>query len=136
MDLRVGAIVIAILDILAGLAGFGILVWYNIIGSLALIAAGICLLYGGIKYHQITTTVYLVFQIIGIVMYGILVIILLVEGAKSGGAEMLGVMVVFFLAACLQIYCGGRLLKHFEKHRLCNNACAIFFADFFCTPSV
>lgn len=105
VDLRVGAIVIAILDIIAGLAGFGRgATWDNIIGCLALLAAGVCLLYGGIKYHQITTTVYLVFQMIGIVMYGIMVILMLVQGAASGNAQVLGVMVALFLVACLQIY--------------------------------
>ena len=87
VDLRSGAIVIAIFEILLGLTHFRNIednIWASVIGAIVDSTAGACLLFGAIKYNQTTTIVYLVFFMIGIILYVIFAIMLLVfDGAAA-----------------------------------------------------
>ena len=67
LDLRVGSIVIAVLQILQGLGSFSEGT-ASIVSGIACIAAGALLLYGAIKYHQTAVLVYLIIGMIGIVL--------------------------------------------------------------------
>ena len=79
VDLRIGAIVIAILGVVDGIGAFFTInegVGYDglttiqyifmCLGGAVKIIAGLCLLFGSIKYHQPTTLAYLVLNMISI----------------------------------------------------------------------
>ena len=86
VDLRIGAIVIAILGVVEGIGAFlnaygyglihldqidtnGFITMQNIVMCVAgaiRIIAGLCLLFGSIKYHQPTTLAYLVLHMLSI----------------------------------------------------------------------
>ena len=79
VDLRIGAMVMAILQVLGVLGSFG----SRGIGGLAMfvsgglaLVAGLCLLYGAIKYEPTATLVYLVWQMLSIIMVTIAAIFL------------------------------------------------------------
>ena len=80
VDLRTGAMVMAILQVLGVLGSFGSrgmdggLAMF-VSGGLALVA-GLCLLYGAIKYEPTATLVYLVFQMLSIITVTIAAIFL------------------------------------------------------------
>ena len=61
--------------------------WQNILSGLVAIVAGVCLLFGAIKYHQMATLVYLVFQMISIALVGVAMIVF----ATVGTAVTVGV---------------------------------------------
>ena len=73
IELRVGAIIIAVLEIIEALGclRYGIhlisLRYYYIVTAILRLVSGGCLLYGAIKYHQIMTIMNLVFSMTGIV---------------------------------------------------------------------
>ena len=74
MDLRIGAIVIAVLGIAGGIGNcsnkYGQME-LNIVSGIIGIIAGLCLLFGSIKYHQGATLAYLVVHMLGIVLNAI-----------------------------------------------------------------
>ena len=140
LNLRVGAIVLATITILTGLIRlggclFGLYYWSYwdvILGALANVAAGGCLLYGAIKYQRYPTIIYLVFAMIGIVLNSISAIIIF---TKSDGAGFIREVVhgclrvkpewcsddalgwMFILSAFLGIYfwlCVFSFLKEFS----------------------
>ena len=82
VDLRIGAIVIAILNIGLGVPQFFIPVDYgvNFVGVGVSIAAGICLLYASIKYSKNATLIYLVLQMMSMATTVILLTVVLVMG--------------------------------------------------------
>ena len=87
VDLRIGAIVIAILDIVGGITAF--VTDYgkpeaNFVAGVVSIIAGLCLLFGSIKYHETSTLVYLVLHMLSIVLYAISMFVLV--GVASGTA--------------------------------------------------
>ena len=96
VDLRTGAMVMAILQVLGGLGSFagqasggpGMLA--N--GVLALVA-GLCLLYGAIKYEPTATLVYLVFQMLSIITVTIVAMLLVLVGTVATVATHHGVNV-------------------------------------------
>jgi len=105
IDLRAGAIVIAVLNILAGLGNFkNINEWESIVAGIVGILAGACLLFGAIKYNQIGVIVHLVFSMIAIVMYVILGIIILVLALQHAVYYILAFMAAYFIAAMIQLY--------------------------------
>ena len=116
VDLRAGAIVIAIVDIAIGLASLVKPESGSYVGCLLLIGAGISLLIGAIKENQIATIVSLVLQMIGVVAYVIIGILLIVSGSCYG--PLVGLGVFFLIAASLQIYfwlCIFSFLKGLES---------------------
>ena len=89
VDLRTGAIVMAILEIIGG---FGLIgkstEWPDILNVVVAIGAGVCLLFGAIKYHQLATLVYLVLQMIAIVLIVVAIIVAIVAFAALSGAAV------------------------------------------------
>ena len=94
VDLRTGAIVMAILQLIAGAGMFangG--AWQDILNAVVGIGAGACLLFGAIKYNQMATLVYLVFQMIAIVLVGVAMLVVIIGGtavtvAVSGDPDL------------------------------------------------
>jgi len=86
IDLRVGAIIIGILQILGAIGQFwnGII---GIIGAIAMLVAGICLLVGALKYNQVPTLINLIFAMIVIVLDIVMGILFLVAGAAFLAAD-------------------------------------------------
>ena len=86
VDLRNGAVAIAVLHILGALAnlGYGIqtVSWMLILDFLVGIAAGVCLLYGAIKYNAIATVIHLVLALIEIIFLFVIAILILVGFAS------------------------------------------------------
>ena len=84
VDLRTGAIVMAILQLISGAGTFGMgAEWQNILSGLVAIVAGVCLLFGAIKYHQMATLVYLVLDMISIVLVGVAMIVFATAGTVA-----------------------------------------------------
>ena len=83
VDLRTGAIVIAILQLIggAGCFGMGASEWQNILNGVVGLLAGVCLLVGAINYHQTATLVYLVLDMIAIVLVGVAMAVIIIGGA-------------------------------------------------------
>ena len=114
VELRVGTIVIAILQIIGGLGNLGAgQGWNNIIGMIMGVAAGACLLYGAIAYNPTATLVNLIFSMIGIVFCVIIAIIAFASiaaipkhnpnaGASTGVA--IGAGVSFLIVAAVEVY--------------------------------
>ena len=89
VDLRTGAIVMAILQLIGGAGMFGMgAEWQNILSALVGVGAGVCLLFGAIKYHQQATLVYLVLQMIAIVLIVVAIIVAIVAFAALSGAAV------------------------------------------------
>ena len=94
VDLRTGAIVMAILQLIGGAGMFangG--AWQDILNAVVGIGAGACLLFGAIKYNQMATLVYLVFQMIAIVLIGVAMLVAIIGGtavtvAVSGDPDL------------------------------------------------
>merc|ERR1712141_553159 len=89
VDLRTGAIVISILQLLggAGCFGMGASEWPNILNGVVGLLAGLCLLFGAIKYHQTATLVYLVLDMIAIILAGVaMAVIIIVIGGGTATA--------------------------------------------------
>ena len=82
VDLRTGAILMAIVEIIGGLGMFGKsqLGWHDVLNNVFAIGAGVCLLFGAIKYHQMATLVYLVLQMIEIVLIGVAMLVGIIAG--------------------------------------------------------
>ena len=143
IDLRIGAMIIAILNILEGLSTFGMkLDWYVILGAITAVLSGICLLYGSIKYHETTTIIHLIFSMMSVVIYVISAIFLLVgagafesagmdENAarlngngdvyKAAGGILATVGSIFLIFALVQLYfwlCIFSFLKELKSGRL------------------
>lgn len=85
IDLRVGAIIIAILDILGGLGNFSGS-WPNYLIGVASVAAGVCLLFGAIKYNQIATIIHLVLAMLSFVLYVVGAILAIVLGGVAASS--------------------------------------------------
>ena len=121
VDLRTGAIVMAILEIIGG---FGLIgkstEWPDILNVVVAIGAGVCLLFGAIKYHQLATRVYLVLQMIAIVLLGVAMLMAIilataaaaavsgnhgVQGNEGGVAMVIATAVMIYgIVASLHIY--------------------------------
>ena len=97
VDLRTGAMVMAILQVLGVLGSFGSrgmdggLAMF-VSGGLALVA-GLCLLYGAIKYEPTATLVYLVFQMLPIITVTIMAMLLVLACTVATVATHHGVNV-------------------------------------------
>ena len=109
VDLRIGAIVIAILEIVGGICAF--VTRYgkleaNYVAGVASIIAGLCLLFGSIKYHETTTLVYLVLHMLSIVVYAIsmFVVIGLVSGTALAKLVLPPTVGIFFTQMLIYIY--------------------------------
>ena len=105
IDLRVGAMTIAILEIILGLLVFeGNKFWDDWDGKLLAIttvASGTSLLFGAINYDQTTTILNLILSMIGIVLWFIGAIIMLVVTTMVGMRTAVTVTGVFFLVTTL-----------------------------------
>ena len=109
VDLRTGAILMAIVEIIGGLGMFGKsqLGWHDVLNNVFAIGAGVCLLFGAIKYHQLATQVYLVLQMIAIVLTGVgIIYAIVVFAALSGAAVTLIVipLIIYVIFASVHIY--------------------------------
>ena len=89
LDLRIGCMVIAILQIFVGLGHLGRtpFTWNVFLGATLGVACGVVLLYGTIKNNQTATTIYLVFAVIAIVVHVIAAILIFVA-VKQVAKEM------------------------------------------------
>ena len=84
MDLRVGVMVIAIINIIEGLLTIGIATGLTMRWGISIHFAapvfvllemsGAWLLYGALEYHQTATIIHLIFSMVSVVSYGILAI--------------------------------------------------------------
>ena len=86
VDLRTGAMVMAILQVLAGLGSFGGQASAGpgiVVNGVLALVAGLCLLYGAIKYEPTATLVYLVFQMLSIITVTIVAIVLVFVGTVA-----------------------------------------------------
>ena len=114
VDLRVGAITFAILEVAIAITAFYFVKGANypgmmIASALVGLAAGLCLLFGSIQYNATATAVYLVLQMISIVFFGIQIILSVVTSGMLnrrkqpifGNAIFVGFLV---LAFTLSIY--------------------------------
>ena len=88
VDLRTGAIWMAILEIIGGLGMFGKsqLGWPDVLNAVVAIGAGACLLFGAIKYHQLATRVYLVLQMIAIVLVVVAMLMAIIWATAAAAA--------------------------------------------------
>ena len=71
---------IAILQLIggAGCFGMGASEWQNILNGVVGLLAGVCLLVGAIKHHQIATLVYLVLDMIAIILVGVAMAVIII----------------------------------------------------------
>ena len=112
VDLRFGAIVIAILGVVDGIGAFFTIngaVGYDglttiqyifmCLGGAVKIIAGLCLLFGSIKYHQSTTLAYLVLQ-----MLSIKIVVIGCAMGLIGSAYPLDALYVYSTKIILNIY--------------------------------
>ena len=85
VDLRTGAMIIAVLEILGGFSVLGqsYMARY-IVTCITLVVSGSCLLFGAIKYNWTATLVNLVFSAIGIVLCIIVTVMLFVAVGTVG----------------------------------------------------
>ena len=122
VDLRTGAILMAIVEIIGGLGMFGKsqLGWHDVLNNVFAIGAGVCLLFGAIKYHQAATLVYLVLQMIAIVLLVVAMLMMIiwatataaavsgnhgVQGNEGGVAMVIATAVMIYgIVASLHIY--------------------------------
>ena len=112
IELRIGAIIIAILELVIGIPYFAVAIWgsvapitndvystgnfigsvfiaisvFNYLTGVVALGTGLCLLFGSIFYNKIATLVYLVFKMIGIVVASIGMIV------GIAGAILVGVI--------------------------------------------
>ena len=94
--------------------------WQNILSALVGVGAGVCLLFGAIKYHQAATLVYLVLQMIAIVLLVVAMLMMIiwataaaaavsgnhgVQGNEGGVAMVIATAVMIYgIVASLHIY--------------------------------
>ena len=89
VDLRTGCIVIAVLGFIGSLSSFQHGIVWGVVGLVASIVAHGCLLYGAIKYHKVTTLVYLVMEMLFIIFYVVLAVLTIVVLSGGGVASCL-----------------------------------------------
>ena len=108
VDLRTGALVMAVLQLIGGAGMFangG--TWPDILNAVVGIGAGACLLFGAIKYHQMATLVYLVFQMIAIVLIGVALLVVIIVPVASWGVAiefLIAPMIIYIIFASFHIY--------------------------------
>ena len=87
VDLRTGAMIIAILEIIGGFSilGKSPILWDNVVTCIMCVASGACLLFGAIKYNWTATLVNLVFSAIGIALWIVVLIMFFVAVGVTGG---------------------------------------------------
>ena len=83
VDLRTGCIIIAVLGLIGSFSSFYSGIVWGIVGFVAAIVAHGCLLYGAIKYHKVTTLVYLVMEMLFIIFYVVLLVLTIVFFAEG-----------------------------------------------------
>ena len=91
VDLRTGAMIIAVLYIIGGfgLLGKPPITWDTILTCITCVISGACLLFGAIKYNWTATLVNLVFSAVGIASWIIVtVMLLLVAFGLVSGQQM------------------------------------------------
>ena len=85
LDLRVGVIAIAVLEIVVAIGCIAYLpIWYVALSAVCGVMVSGCLLFGAIKYHQTTIKICLILSMIAIVFYGIVGTFLVVASGTSG----------------------------------------------------
>ena len=110
IDLRVGAIIIALLEMVAAIGCIIVsspFPWYVIMFEVCGLIAGGCLLVGAISYHKIATTINLVLTTMSMVFYVIAGIVLFV--VTTGSHDPIGrsfnyVGALFIILALINIY--------------------------------
>ena len=137
IELRTGAIIIAVLGILGSFGGFGN-GWIAGVCVLILgLVANCCLLHGAIKYNKVTTTIYLVLEMISIILIVAAAVfaIVVIAGATAVGTAasswdagnvastavlVVGIvsLVAYIIGIALQIYwwvCVFSFLKELKR---------------------
>jgi len=123
VDLRTGAIVIAVLGIVGSLGNLALVInWITIIEVILGLLVSFCLLFGAIKENKIAVLIYLILQMIEIILMFAVGIFYLVRGSEwkvasqdavtqhdknlygAVGTEFIIGGVCVILWACLQIY--------------------------------
>ena len=110
LDLRIGCLIIGVLQILGGLGNFKPpLEWYTIITAIVNIVAGACLLFGAIKYNPIGTLINLITTAIAVIFVFIVAIMaFVVAGALGSHSDEFLVYIiagaVYLVAVAIEIY--------------------------------
>ena len=87
VNLRTGAIIIAVLGLLASFGNFQNGLVVGILTLVGGIVANLCLLHGAIKYNRTTTLVYLVMEAIFIILYIVGLIFIIIGLTNSSVKE-------------------------------------------------
>ena len=104
IPLRIGAIIIAVLQIVGAIAYIArFQSWDVCISAICGIIAGVSLLFGAIKYHQVATIVNLVFGMVSIVFYVVAGILMIVSGGVLQANVLYGVGGSCIIVALIQL---------------------------------
>ena len=87
VDLRTGAMIIAVLEIIGGFAllGKSPIAWDTIVTCITFVISGACLLFGAIKYNWTATLVNMVFSAVGITLWIIVAVMFFVAAGVGSG---------------------------------------------------
>ena len=126
LDLRDGAIAIAVLEMLIGLGSFGSFAngfnWIAILIFLPNVASGISLLYGAIKHNSTAVLVNLILSLLGVVFLIVMSLVTLISGASMTLVEQRGAQIImlvlgsiYLLITLIQIYFWICVYSYFRK---------------------
>ena len=126
LDLRDGAIAIAVLEMLIGLGSFGSFAngfnWIAISIFLPNVASGISLLYGAIKHNSTAVLVNLILSLVGVVFLIVMSLLTLIPGASMTLIEQRGDQIImlvlgsiYLLITLIQIYFWICVYSYFRK---------------------
>ena len=126
LDLRDGAIAIAVLEMLIGLGSFGSFAngfnWIAILIFLPNVASGISLLYGAIKHNSTAVLVNLILSLLGVVFLIVMSLLALIPGASMTLVEQRGAQIImivlgsiYLLITLIQIYFWICVYSYFRK---------------------
>ena len=126
LDLRDGAIAIAVLEMLIGLGSFGSFAngfnWIAIFIFIPNVASGISLLYGAIKHNSTAVLVNLILSLLGVVFLIVMSLLTLISGASMTLVEQRGAQIImlvlgsiYLLITLIQIYFWICVYSYFRK---------------------
>ena len=126
LDLRDGAMAIAVLEMLIGLGSFGSFAngfnWIAILIFLPNVASGISLLYGAIKHNSTAVLVNLILSLLGVVFLIVMSLLTLISGASMTLVEQRGAQIImivlgsiYLLITLIQIYFWICVYSYFRK---------------------
>ena len=126
LDLRDGAIAIAVLEMLIGLGSFGSFAngvnWIAIFIFIPNVASGRSLLYGAIKHNSTAVLVNLILSLLGVVFLIVMSLLTLISGASMTLVEQRGDQIImlvlgsiYLLITVIQIYFWICVYSYFRK---------------------